>query len=318
MLKAAFPFLLSVGLAAGCASARTGPPVAEPPSTADAKRAVAQTSGDRLTPDVQALRDVSRPAKPALASALIAERWSPDLAAAVERHALLPTAENKVYLAQAYWRHGIADSALEYFNGAAQLDASEGAAWEGLARIWRDWGLPGLALGNAYRAAYSSPNSPTARNTLGTVLLALGEGREARHQFSRALELDPRAAYAQNNLCYSWVLEGDADRATIECKDALASDPALSSARNNLALARALAGDLDGAAAIFKAVNGEGAGQYNLGIALLAQRRYSAAADAFDRSAACQPTVTLASARARQARRYKAELPEKGESRERR
>ena len=102
-------------------------------------------------------------------------------------------------------------------------------------------------------------------------------------------QLDPGAAYAQNNLCYSWLMEANADAASIACRQALALEPGLVAARNNLALARAIDGDLAGAAEIFGAVGGEAAAQYNLGIVYLAQRRYAAAADAFDRAALLQP-----------------------------
>ena len=45
-------------------------------------------------------------------------------------------------------------------------------AWR---RVWRDWGLPALALGDAHRAIYYAPQSASARNTYGTVMQALGQ-----------------------------------------------------------------------------------------------------------------------------------------------
>jgi Flp pilus assembly protein TadD len=229
-----------------------------------------------------------------------------------------PTVENEIDLAQALVRLGIADQAYEHFARAARLNPGEGAAWDGLARIWRDWGFPHIGLGDAYRAVYAAPDSPAVRNTLGTILQFLGKGREARVQFARALALDAGAAYAQNNLCYSWLMEADVDAASVECRGALATEPGLVPARNNLALARAIAGDLAGAAEIFGAVGGEAAAQYNLGIVYLAQRRYPAAADAFDRAAALQPSLLLARGRAAQARQHAADAIENGGSHERR
>ena len=78
--------------------------------------------------------------------------------------------------------------------------AGEAAAWDGLARIWRDWGYPGLGLGDAHRAVWADPSSPVTRNTLGTILQLLGKTHEARDQFARAVALDPGAAYAHYNL----------------------------------------------------------------------------------------------------------------------
>jgi Flp pilus assembly protein TadD len=316
MLNARTPLVVAAWLAAGCATTRTLPPVAAPPPAAAVAEAQALAGGPSF--DMQGLRAVPRRANTAPPSALTVERWSPDLAAAVRRREASPTAENEVLLGQAYWRHGILDTAYEHFNRAAVLDADEGAAWEGLARIWRDWRFPVFALGNAYRAVSASPASGAAHNTLGTVLLTLGHGEAARRQFEMALALDAPAAYAKNNLCYGWLMEGESERAAAACEDALAADPALASARNNLALARAIAGDLDGAAAIFGAVSGEAAAHYNLGLVHLAQGRYAAAAAAFEKAAALRPDLTMAGARAQQARRHAAEESAKEESREHR
>lgn len=314
MLKYGHPFVLAALLAAGCASARTQPPAVAPgPASAEAL-----APDGSLGPYMEAMREVSRRARPATPAALTVERWSPELGAAIDRHSAAPTAENEVRLAQVYWRLGILDDAYEHFNAAIRLDSRQGAAWDGLARIWRDWGVPGYALGHAYRAVATSPASAASQNTLGTILLALGRGPDARRRFGMAVALDPGAAYARNNLCYAWLMAGEPDRAEPECRDAMALDPALQPARNNLALARAQSGDLAGAAAIFGSVSGEAAAQYNLGIVFLSQRRYAAAAAAFDRAAALQPALTLASARARQARTHLAEDRGKEDAGERR
>ena len=317
-------YLLAAVLAAGsgCAAAHapartwpTGPAVA----TAGATVRTDPPSGEAsLASYVQQVRELSRRVRPRATDALVAERWSQDLAAAIARHSTTPTHASEVGLAQAYVRAGILDMAYEHFATAARLDPNDGAAWDGLARIWRDWGFSHLGLGDAYRAVWASPRSPAVHNTLGTILQFLGRGRDARVQFVRALECDGGAAYAQNNLCYSWLMEADVDAASVECRGALATEPGLVPARNNLALARAIAGDLAGAAEIFGAVGGEAAAQYNLGIVYLAQRRYPAAADAFDRAAALQPSLLLARGRAAQARQHAADAIENGGSHERR
>jgi Flp pilus assembly protein TadD len=147
-------------------------------------------------------------------------------------------------------------------------------------------------------------------NTLGTILQFLGNGRDARAQFAQALAYDAGAAYAHNNLCYSWLMEADANAAAIACGRALAIEPGLVTARNNLALASAIDGDLAVAAEIFEEAGGEAAAQYNLGIVSLSQRRYSAAADAFERAADLNPALLLARARARQARQQAIDMPE--------
>jgi len=314
-MRHTLPCLLAAILTAGCATPRARPPETAPLSP-DAAAAQAAASAPTLSAYMEAVRQLSRRARPETETALTVERWSKDLAVAIQQHAASPTADNEVALAAAYVRHGIADKAYEHFAAAARLDPAESAAWDGLARIWRDWRVPQFGLGDAYRAVHAAPGSPIVHNTLGTILQALGWGRDARVQFAAAVSLDPGAAYARNNLCYSWLMEGEAEAGSIECTQALELEPGLVPARNNLALARAMAGDLAGAAAIFGDVGGEAASQYNLGMVYLAQRRYSAAADAFDRAASLQPSPVLARARANQARGQ--EALEKGGSHERR
>ena len=258
---------------------------------------------------MQRVRTLSRGVRPSVTGAETAEQWSQDLAAAILHLAAEDTVEHEVELAQAYVRAGILDRASDHFAKAARLDPREAAAWDGLARIWRDWGFPHIGLGDAYRAVYAAPRSPAVRNTLGTILQYLGKGPDARAQFDLAVAFDPDAAYAHNNLCYSWLMEGIAGAASIACGRALAVEPDLVAARNNLALVRAIDGDLVGATEIFERVGGAAVAQYNLGIVYLAQRRYSVAADAFDSAARLQPALVLAGVRARQARLQAVDIP---------
>ena len=309
-------YLLAAVLAAGSGCAAVHPRAHARPEgpavpTADATVRTDPPSGEAsLASYVQQVREVSRRVRPRATDALVAERWSQDLAAAISRHSATPTHASQVGLAQAYVRAGILDMAYEHFATAARLDPNDGAAWDGLARIWRDWGFSHLGLGDAYRAVWAAPRSPAVHNTLGTILQFLGKGRDARAQFAQAFALDPTAAYAHNNMCYSWLMEANADAAATACGRALAIDSSLVPARNNLALARAINGDLAGAAEIFGEAGGEAAAQYNLGIVYLSQRRYSAAAEAFDRAALLQPALAMAGARARQARQHAVVAPD--------
>ncbi len=304
-------------LLAGCATvhqrAQSRPAAVVPPAGDAQGAAGGEPPADAsLLTSVQQVRELSRRARPASSAALTAERWSPGLAAAIARRAAAPTPANDVGLGQAYVRAGIRDQAYEPFARAARADPRLGAAWDGLARIWRDWGFPHLGLGDAHRAVWASPESPEVRNTLGTILQLLGDGREARLQFARAISLDPDAAYAHSNMCYSWLMEANVAAAVASCSEALAIEPGLTPSRNNLALARAMSGDLAGAEQIFGQTGGQAAAQYNVGIIYLSQRRFAKAADAFDRAARLQPAPHLAGARARQARALAAEAPEDG------
>ena len=156
------------------------------------------------------------------------------LAAALLAASVAGTPDAHVRVAERYRELGILDLAHDHFLRASELDRSDAPAYEGLARILRDWGFPQLGVADASRAVYYAPSSASAHNTLGTLLAAVGHAGEARREYQRAVELDPRAAYALNNLCYLSFVEGDAARALGECRAALTADPGLTAARTTL------------------------------------------------------------------------------------
>src|SRR5262249_16272308 len=157
-----------------------------------------------------------------------------DLAAALKTLAANPTVANECAVAEIYGGLGIYDRAADHLSAALKLDPKSAAAYDGLARTWRDWGLPEYAVADAYRAIAFAPRSAEAHNTLGTVLFALGDLTAARTQFSQAHALDPSAAYALNNLCYVAFVEGDHTQARAECAAALETMPTLTAAKQTL------------------------------------------------------------------------------------
>jgi Flp pilus assembly protein TadD len=214
----------------------------------------------------------------------------------------------------AYHRVGLLDQAYQYYNRALRLNRRHAASHEGLARVWRDWGFPLLGLGDAHRAIFYSPASPSAENTLGTVLHALGRRDEARAAYQRALLLEPAAPYALNNLCYLSLVEGRAAQALEECRAALRAEPALSAAHNNLALTYAALGKLDLARHEFEIAGGTTNPAYNMGIVYLTQDRFTLAAKEFDIARLSTPIVVDAARRARASRdRADAERINRGE-----
>jgi Tfp pilus assembly protein PilF len=221
------------------------------------------------------------------------------VAAALLAVSVHPSAATHRAVAREYLRLGILDVAHEHLSAAVAIDPRDAAAWDGLARIWRDWGLPHLALPDAYRALYFAPESPVVHNTLGTVLQALGRRAEARAQYEKALALDVTAAYALTNLCYGWVLEGEAVKATDACRQALRLQPDLDAARNNLALAYDAGGDRSSAVELFASTGNQGRAEYNVGLVLLARRRYPEALKAFEAAQALRPRFRAAEAMAR-------------------
>lgn len=211
-----------------------------------------------------------------------------------------PSAESHRRVAQEYVRLHVLDLAHEHFTEAVLLDPADATSYDALARIWRDWGVPQLGLGDAYRAVHYAPQSAEAANTLGTLLQAVRQMDAARHWYMRALMLEPRAWYAVNNLCYLDVLTKQHTAVTM-CQQAVAASGEQRTARNNLALAYAASGDLVGAKQWFRSANDPATANYNYGIVLMALRQYAPAAMAFEAALQADPEFTLAASRARQA-----------------
>ncbi len=197
----------------------------------------------------------------------------------------------------------VVDKAHGALARALALDPRDPRTHEALARLWRDAGLPHLALGDAYRAVHFSRGSPESRNTLGTVLQALGRSREALAEFGRVVERDPLAAYGWNNLCYGWVLGGRPAEAIRACQRALALQPGFSAAQNNLGLARAQAGDMPGAQRAFQLAGQSDRADFNLGIAQAATGQFALAAQSFERARTARPEWRDAVLREGQAKR---------------
>ncbi len=251
---------------------------------------------------IQKLMAEARPA-PTPASPQTLEARAPDLNEAIAAFSNSPTADNAIAVGAAYHRYALLDQAYAYYSHALRLDPKSADAYDGLARVWRDWHVPQLGLGDAMRATYYAPASAAAQNTLGTVLQALGRRKEAREAFAAALARDHNAAYALNNLCYLSFLDGDGPRAVDQCQQAIRLDPALAAAHNNLGLTYAALGRTDLANEQFVHAGGTAAAAYNMGIVSLARREYAEAATQFEHVPAGDPTFAAAAERAREARK---------------
>ena len=245
----------------------------------------------------------SMPARPPLAgSAEALEHMRPSLAAARLLVQLAPTAPHQRALADQYLQIGVRDAAYDHYQAALRLAPKDVGALDGLARVWRDWGYLETALPMALRAVYFAPTSPVARNTLGTILLRLGQPAEADRAFTQALALAPGAFWALNNLCYVAIVRGLPAEGVARCERTLRASPGNATVLNNLALAYAASGDLETAAARFSSAAPPSRASYNLGIALMATGHYADAARAFDNASALGPGLTAARARASQSR----------------
>jgi tetratricopeptide (TPR) repeat protein len=155
-------------------------------------------------------------------SASSLESFDPDLRTALARLTFAPTVAHHLDVARAYRRQGIFDQAYDYLTRSLNRNGPEPIVLDERARLWRDWGHPGLGLADAHRAAYLEPRSPVFKNTLGTLLYEMGRTHEAEDQFQQALALDPNAWYALANLCYVNVAQGRTLAAIPLCKKASA------------------------------------------------------------------------------------------------
>jgi len=287
--------VVAATLLAGCAT--RGPRAATAPGDADSTDLSKNAS---LREYIQKVRHLSASAKPTPSkdAAETLETRDPALAAALLELMAAPTAERHRAIAERYLELGVLDLAYRHFNDALALNPRDGAAYEGLARVWRDWGMAEVAVGDAHRATFYAPQSASARNTFGTIMQALGLYSDARSAYEQAFSLDPNAAYATNNLCYLAFVSGRINDAIDKCTAALRLDPSLAAARNNLALAFAAAGRMDMARAQFLDAGDRAGGLYNTGIAYLAAGDERSALSSFDAASKARPTFNISRERA--------------------
>jgi len=232
------------------------------------------------------------------------EAHDPVLSNALAGLMLDRSAGRLVAVGNRYYQLQIRDKAFEYYSEAVTLDGAYAGALDGRARVLRDWHFTDEALDDAMRAARIAPDSAQAVNTLGTILQMLGKRDEAAVAYARSADLDRSAPYAMNNLCYLSFLAGRQEDAARDCSDALSRATGFAPARNNLALSHAAAGRADTARSYFLGDADGAAGHYNLGIVLLAQKRYGEAAAEFYAATRRDPSFAAAHRRARQAEHF--------------
>ena len=266
-------FTVCAGLVSGACAARQAPAVPPAPPTA---RALALPTIE--TTDAR------------LKSALVAAQAQ-------------ATSENLAAVAAEYRRLGVFDRAIAYLDSAITLSPRQAPLLSARARVWRDSGQPGIALGDAHRAVFLAPGSADALNTLGTIQFALGALDDAAGTFTRALAIAPGAVWALNNLCYVALMKGDEATALSRCEAAVVQNPDSPTARNNLALVHASAGRLTEARSVFLSGADRLSGLYNLGIVHLARRDYDAAIEALSEACREAPKFEAACERVTEARR---------------
>jgi tetratricopeptide (TPR) repeat protein len=272
-----------------------------------APSATGETGGAR--PQATVDPGIPRTPRPKSSNSPTLETTNSGLGAALAALTLHPTADAYVAVGREYYRLGVFDQAEANFESALHIDSHLTTATEDLARLWRDWGLPQFGLPFAYRAVSGAPRSPSAENTLGTLLFVLGDPEAAQQHFQKAVALDSQAAYALNNLCYVAFMLGDGGPAIARCNEALALSPDVTITRNNLALVYAAEGHTDQAADEFAKAEDAPAANFNMGIVQMARHQYHDAVALFQAACRATPEVAGACAWAAQARRLAAATP---------
>jgi tetratricopeptide (TPR) repeat protein len=299
--------VLAAASAAGCAAANKRTTVSDrlikrgtPSISYDVDPAETESS---LKAAIAKIRAMSLNSKPRVknASEATIEANRPELAAALRALAGQPTAPNHFAVANLYLELGVRDEAFEHFRAVLKLDRASAAAYEGLARIWRDWDRPDIALADAYRAVHYAPQSAAARNTLGTIFQALGRVDDARAAYVDAVRLNPGAAYALNNLCFLSLHRGNGKEAKEECELALMVDPTLRVARFNLAKAYDGLGQAVRAQEQRRVANDRVMDAFHEGLLHRNRREYGIAAAAFERACLARPSFAEACSNAAEA-----------------
>lgn len=288
----------------GCAergSQGLSPFVRPAPPGADGEDHPAPPPSQPLKTEVRKLEAATPPAAPSLVPTV--EGTDPALSRALLLAAMQDTPAHERAVAAAYRDAGVLDDAFRHLERAVELDSCDAAAYDGMARIWRIWGRPDVAMGYAYRALHCNPESAEIYNTLGTIMQALGQVKNAHDAYEHAARLDDRAPYPLSNLCYLEASAGQGPEAERFCRMALAESPTFEPARNNLALALAVQDEPAAAEASLLAGRQTAERWYNVGMLRLASGRYQAAAVAFTAASDVDPSMRLAVQRAVQARR---------------
>jgi Flp pilus assembly protein TadD len=190
-----------------------GPKLVLPGNTREASHGTLEALRAADVPSAGGTRAVAQPL-----SSL--EATSPRLQRALHALALAQTTENYLATARAYVAEGVRDRAYDYLAAGLERDQRSATLHDATARLWRDWGMHDRALRSAHAAVYFAPRSAEARNTLGTVLWALGQRTEAGQAFTEAADLAPGAWYAWQNLCQVTLTAGRTRMATTYCQHA--------------------------------------------------------------------------------------------------
>jgi len=129
-------------------------------------------------------------------------------------------------------------TAFQAFGSVTRLDPTHSAAWAQLAKLFMSEGQVNRADAALAEAIRHEPADPLVMDLIGTVSSLMGEYRQARHWYERAVEARPRHPPFLINLANNAVYFGDTARAEAIFRSIIAIDPASPQAHWALAGAR--------------------------------------------------------------------------------
>ena len=95
---------------------------------------------------VRRVRTLQANARTTISVGNVIESHDPALASSLLKLKMLPTAANHREVARAYTTAGITDFAYRHYQQALRIEPCDSSAFEGLARLWRQWGAPAAGL----------------------------------------------------------------------------------------------------------------------------------------------------------------------------
>ena len=263
----------------------------------------------KIAPKPEGLSDYARQIRTLQANARttislgnVLESQNPALASALLKLKMLPTAANHREVAQAYTTAGITDFAYRHYRQALRIEPCDSGALEGLARLWRQWGAHGLALGDAHRAVHCRPTSASAQTHSAPCWWpSVSWNRPRPHSKPQGVSITARRLRSTISATSPF------SKVTVRRPSGHASEPWTWSRRwlPRTATWRwptHFRGDVSIAEGRLMDRADTATGLYNVGVLRMAMNQYSAAAAAFDLAAEKRPSLGDAARRAAQAR----------------
>ncbi len=180
------------------------------------------------------------------------------------------------------------DQSVTSYENAIKLDAKNPDLYFNLGFAYTQTGLFDLAIFNYQKAVELNPKFFEAYGNLGTVYQRLGQLDDAVKSYQKGLTINPQDARGYFNLGTALRDKGSLTEAIASYKKAIALFPNYTDAYNNLGETLRDAGDMDAAVknyqeALARNPNHPNA-NYNMGEFLYLAKKYSEAANFFERS----------------------------------